>query len=91
MFFSKAGFVFEWYIVALGRVLKDREVLTGKHINVRQRADKLNVGGGVCLWPGMEDMRLSRREIIDLLLVSILLIPAVVYGFDKLHGNIHVR
>lgn len=70
-----------------GRVLKDREVLTGKHLHVRQKADKLRVGGGVSLWPGMDDMRLSRREIIELLLVSVALVPAVIYGFNKLHGT----
>ncbi|XP_076105109.1 uncharacterized protein LOC143073443 [Mytilus galloprovincialis] len=70
-----------------GRVLKDRELLASKHSSVRQKADKLNVGGGVCLWPGMDDMRLSRREIIEILIVSVFLLVAVVIAFNKLHGS----
>lgn len=70
----------------LGRVLKDRELLASKHSSVRQKADKLNVGGGVCLWPGMDDMRLSRREIVEILIVSVFLLAAVVIAFNKLHG-----
>ena len=71
-----------------GRVLKDREVLASKHLSVRKKADKLNVGGGVCLWPGMQDMRLSQWEMVELLLVSVTLLVTVVYGFNKLHGII---
>ncbi|CAG2230999.1 unnamed protein product [Mytilus edulis] len=70
-----------------GRVLKDRELLASKHSSVRQKADKLNVGGGVCLWPGMDDMRLSRREIVEILFVSVFLLAAVVIAFNKLHGS----
>lgn len=71
-----------------GRVLKDREVLASKHLSVRKKADKLNVGGGVCLWPGMQDMRLSPWEVVELLLVSLTLLVTVIYGFNKLHGII---
>ena len=37
-----------------------RQVLVDKHDETRRNADNLNIGGGISLWPDMEDMRLSR-------------------------------
>ena len=41
-----------------------RQVLVDKHDETRRNADTLNIGGGISLWPDMEDMRLSRAEFI---------------------------
>ena len=43
-----------------------RQVLVDKHDETRRNADTLNIGGGISLWPDMEDMRLSRAEFIKL-------------------------
>ena len=39
-----------------------RHVLVDKRDETRRNADTLNIGGGISLWPDMEDMRLSRAE-----------------------------
>ncbi|XP_046357223.2 uncharacterized protein LOC124135745 [Haliotis rufescens] len=70
-----------------GRILRNKqEVLIKKHEEVRQRADKLSVGGGVSLWPQMERMKLNSGETIQLILTSLGLMFTVVFTFYKFHG-----
>lgn len=61
-------------------------MLMKKHEDARKQADKLNVGGGVTLWPEMEDMRLSQGEIIRLSLGCVGLLLVTLATFSKLHG-----
>ncbi|XP_067666332.1 uncharacterized protein [Haliotis asinina] len=71
-----------------GRILRNKqEMLIKKHEEVRQRADQLNVGGGVALWPDMERMKLHSGETIQLVLTSLVLMLTVVFTFYKFHGS----
>nr|XP_022333283.1 uncharacterized protein LOC111130474 [Crassostrea virginica] len=71
-----------------GRVNKDRHTLISKHLDTRHNMDRLSVGGGVSLWPDMEDMRLSLTEILKLGAVCAMLFVLVILIFNKLHGDV---
>ena len=45
------------------------------------------VGGGVSLWPAMDDMRLSRGDAVQLALLCLFLIVSTVVIFIMLHGQ----
>lgn len=70
-----------------GRVNKDRHTLISKHLDTKHNMDRLSVGGGVSLWPDMEDMRLSLIEILKLGAICFLLFFVVMMVFSKLHGE----
>ncbi|XP_067934894.1 uncharacterized protein [Watersipora subatra] len=71
-----------------GRPLKEKQkVLAEKHDETRRNADALNIGGGISLWPGMEDMRLRASEFIQLCLISFLLLLATCSMFQVVHGS----
>lgn len=70
-----------------GRVHKDRHTLISKHLDTKHNMDRLSVGGGVSLWPDMEDMRLSLIEILKLGALCFLLFVVVMMIFSKLHGE----
>ncbi|KAL8567167.1 hypothetical protein ACOMHN_033069 [Nucella lapillus] len=65
---------------------KQRELIK-KHEQIRQNSDKLNVGGGVTLWPNMNQMRLSRNEIVTLVLACLVLVLLMGLLFVQLHGE----
>ncbi|KAJ8304381.1 hypothetical protein KUTeg_017964 [Tegillarca granosa] len=71
-----------------GRVVKDRQLLMKKHLEARQKADTLHIGGGFTLWPNMDDMRLNKQEGLQLLLTCILLFCFVIFAFYKIHGEV---
>lgn len=71
-----------------GRVNKDRHTLISKHLDTKHNMDRLSVGGGVSLWPDMEDMRLSLIEILKLGAICFLLFFVVIMVFSKLHGDV---
>ncbi|XP_070212914.1 uncharacterized protein [Littorina saxatilis] len=71
-----------------GLALKEKQKeLMVKHEQIRQNSDKLNVGGGVTLWPNMNQMRLSRKEIIVLIITCFLLMGLTGWLFLFLHGE----
>lgn len=77
-----------FFIILLpGRVVKDRQLLMKKHLEARQKADTLHIGGGFTLWPNMDDMRLNKQEGIQLLLTCVLLFCFVIFAFYKIHGK----
>lgn len=75
------------YSFLKGRVNKDRHTLISKHLDTKHNMDRLSVGGGVSLWPDMEDMRLSLIEILKLGAICFLLFFVVMMVFSKLHGE----
>lgn len=75
------------YSIWKGRVNKDRHTLISKHLDTKHNMDRLSVGGGVSLWPDMEDMRLSLIEILKLGAICFLLFFVVMMVFSKLHGE----
>ncbi|KAK3098415.1 hypothetical protein FSP39_019264 [Pinctada imbricata] len=66
-----------------GRVNHDKEMLISKHQQARQNADSLSVGGGVSLWPNMDDMRLSCRETLQLAAICFVLFVSVIFFFQR--------
>ena len=65
---------------------KQKELIH-KHEQIRQNSDKLSVGGGVTLWPNMNQMRLSRREVVLLMLTCFALMAGTGWLFMFLHGE----
>ncbi|XP_072372068.1 uncharacterized protein [Scyliorhinus torazame] len=63
-----------------------QRLLQEKHLKAKSLVDKIPVGGGISLWPEMDDMRLTKREVLVLIISSLLLIFAVVTLFEYLHG-----
>ncbi|XP_076443525.1 uncharacterized protein LOC143282010 isoform X2 [Babylonia areolata] len=71
-----------------GRGLKEKQrELIHKHEQIRQNSDRLNVGGGVTLWPNMNQMRLSGKEIAALVLACLVLVVLMGVLFLQLHGE----
>ncbi|KAK6188498.1 hypothetical protein SNE40_004661 [Patella caerulea] len=70
------------------KTLKEKQqILVEKHNDTKQRCDQINIGGGISLWPQMENMRLTEREIIRLLLSCICLVFTLFFIFHKFHGS----
>lgn len=87
-------YIFQRYMgvfnILKGRVHKDRHTLISKHLDTKHNMDRLSVGGGVSLWPDMEDMRLSLIEILKLGALCFLLFVVVMMIFSKLHGECYM-
>lgn len=62
-------------------------MLEEKHDAVRRNADSLHVGGGVTVWPGMENMRLTQGELIRLTAGVVLLAVFTATAFHYIHGK----
>ncbi|KAI0226029.1 hypothetical protein LSAT2_023277 [Lamellibrachia satsuma] len=72
-----------------GTVLKEKQQqLTRMHQDAKSRSDRLNIGGGVTIWPEMDNMRLSRREILSLILICCGLVVMTTVTFRKIHGKL---
>ena len=71
-----------------GVKLKDRQDdLVQKHLEARGRADSLSVGGGVSMWPQMDDMRLTKQEAVHLAGVALGLLLGTLGLYTYLHGR----
>ena len=67
-----------------GSVRARRKELERLHHEAKSRRE--GVGGGVSLWPAMDDMRLSRRDTVQLTLLCLLLSGCTAALFTALHG-----
>ncbi|GCB74205.1 hypothetical protein scyTo_0003293 [Scyliorhinus torazame] len=72
--------------LAVHGLQQKQRLLQEKHLKAKSLVDKIPVGGGISLWPEMDDMRLTKREVLVLIISSLLLIFAVVTLFEYLHG-----
>ncbi|XP_051876124.1 uncharacterized protein LOC127572668 [Pristis pectinata] len=63
-----------------------QKLLQEKHLKAKSSVDKIPIGGGISLWPEMDNMRLTRGEVIGLAITSFLLSAAVFVMFEYLHG-----
>uniref|UniRef100_UPI00398F4919 uncharacterized protein n=1 Tax=Pristiophorus japonicus TaxID=55135 RepID=UPI00398F4919 len=63
-----------------------QKILQEKHLKAKSSVDKIPVGGGISLWPEMDNMRLTKGEVIVLTMSSLLLCFAVIILFEYLHG-----
>lgn len=71
-----------------GSVYAAQKMLAKKHHEAKSRlAGVSGVGGGVSLWPAMDDMRLSRSDALQLILVCTLLVAATIAVFYSMHGE----
>lgn len=64
-----------------------QEELAKKHHEAKSRVAELSVGGGVSLWPSMDDMRLNSWDVLSLTALCCILMFVVVKGFFFLHGQ----
>ncbi|XP_069755747.1 uncharacterized protein [Narcine bancroftii] len=65
-----------------------RKVLQEKHLKAKSFAGKIAIGGGISLWPEMDNMRLTKGEVIGLAITSLLLGLTVFIIFEYLHGTL---
>ncbi|XP_062905410.1 uncharacterized protein LOC134347149 [Mobula hypostoma] len=63
-----------------------QKLLQEKHLKAKSSVDKIPIGGGISLWPEMDNMRLTKGEVIGLAITSFLLSTAVFIMFEYLHG-----
>ena len=71
----------------VGNNLEDvRASLLVKHQEAKDRIDSLCVGGGISIWPNMEDMRLSKCDVAILVLEAVFLCISTYFLFNFLHG-----
>ncbi|XP_064650433.1 uncharacterized protein LOC135501919 isoform X2 [Lineus longissimus] len=74
-----------------GRGLKEKQkLLAQKHQEAKSKVntDGANVGGGISIWPEMDNMRLTKQEVINLTSLCVLLMLLVVFFFVQLHGKL---
>ena len=71
-----------------GYVYAAQRELLKKHHEAKSRVHGMSgIGGGVSLWPAMDDMRLSRREVNWLVVVCGILVVGTVSIFLACHGE----
>lgn len=68
-----------------------QKILQEKHLKAKSAVDKFPIGGGISLWPEMDNMRLTKGEVISLAITSLLLSVAVFIMFEYLHGPLLLR
>lgn len=73
---------------ASGVVYATQRVLERKHHEAKSRLEGISgVGGGVSMWPAMDDMRLSRSDALQLACLSLVLVGATGVVFWMYHGQ----
>uniref|UniRef100_W5ML40 Uncharacterized protein n=1 Tax=Lepisosteus oculatus TaxID=7918 RepID=W5ML40_LEPOC len=65
-----------------------QKLLQEKHEKAKESLDKLAVGGGVSLWPEMDNMRLTAEEGFVLFISCVLMILSVFLVFRYLHADL---
>ena len=76
------------FLFSSGKMRERQSILLKKHHNAKSKASSLNVGGGVALWPEMDNMRLMRDETVMLIGVALLLITVTIGFFQIIHGDL---
>ena len=72
---------------AKGSIYTRQRTLEKLHHDAKSRLEGVSgVGGGVSLWPAMDDMRLSRRDAVQLSCLSLVLMFATGMIFIMYHG-----
>lgn len=73
---------------AMGAVYAAQRELVRKHYEAKSRIDGISgIGGGVSMWPAMDDMRLSRGDTLKLFVICVGLLAATVAVFYSFHGE----
>ena len=63
-----------------------QQILADKHHSAKSRVQGLGVGGGVSIWPQMDNMRLTRPEVLCLIASSVVFMVITIHLFYQLHG-----
>lgn len=70
-----------------GRTYQTQQLLMQKHHDAKSKAEERFVGGGISIWPEMNNMRLTFSDLMTLVANSIILM-VLTYGlFTYLHGT----
>lgn len=67
-----------------------RKELDRLHHQAKSNA-KEGAGGGVSLWPAMDDMRLSHQDVLQLTFMCVTLIMCTFIAFHFYHGQLHIH
>ncbi|XP_033109492.1 uncharacterized protein LOC117110785 [Anneissia japonica] len=70
-----------------GKALQKQKLLEEKHRLAKSKVSSMGPGGGVSIWPEMDDMRLTPKEMHLIVIISLVLIGFVCQLFWLLHGN----
>ena len=76
----------------VGFVYAAQRELEKKHHDAKSKVHRMSgLGGGVSMWPAMDDMRLSRREVNWLVVSCGLLVIATMSVFLVCHGQFIIK
>lgn len=76
---------------ARGSVYTKQRALDKMHHAAKSRLEGVSgLGGGVSLWPAMDDMRLSRSDAVQLSCTSLVLMVATGIIFATYHGELYM-
>ena len=67
--------------------MQKQKLLERKFHASKSKANIANVGGGISIWPEMENMRLTPTEVWLLVAVCIGLVAVVYMTFQAFHGE----
>ncbi|PIK52587.1 hypothetical protein BSL78_10529 [Apostichopus japonicus] len=71
-----------------GRTYQTQQILMRKHQKAKSNAEKC-VGGGISLWPGMDNMRLTPSDLWSLVANVVTLFVLTLGAFSFLHGKMN--
>ena len=72
-----------------GTVYAAQRELVRKHYEAKSKIDRISgIGGGVSIWPAMDDMRLSQADAIKMAFICAALVVATMVTFYCFHGQL---
>ncbi|XP_006812436.1 uncharacterized protein LOC102803668 [Saccoglossus kowalevskii] len=74
-----------------GVARQKQKILERKHHAAKSNIDSFNVGGGVCLWPEMDNMRLTRHDMYLLTGICLGLVVSIYVSFITMHGELQSK
>ena len=75
--------------VTRGTVYAAQRELVRKHYEAKSKIDRIGgIGGGVSIWPAMDDMRLSKTDAVKMALICMALVAATMATFYCFHGQV---
>lgn len=73
-----------------GTVYAAQRELVKRHYEAKSKIDGISgIGGGISLWPAMDDMRLSGSDTVRLAVFCVVLVVATLAVFYSFHGNLY--
>lgn len=73
-----------------GTVYAAQRELIKRHYEAKSKIDGISgIGGGISLWPAMDDMRLSGSDTVRLAVLCVVLVVATLTVFYSFHGSLY--